>query len=125
MQPTFLVMFGGAIGSAARYHLGRLTLAWFGPGYPWGTLAANLIGGLLMGVLAGVLARATAVGEPWRLLLGVGLLGGFTTFSAFTLETVTMIERGQAGVAAFYALLSVTGAVTALFIGLAAVRIFS
>ncbi|MGF7150693.1 CrcB protein [Sphingomonas zeicaulis] len=122
MQATLLVMLGGAIGSAARYHLGRLTLGWFGPGYPLGTLAANLIGGLLMGMLAGVLARGTAAAEPWRLLLGVGVLGGFTTFSAFTLETANMIMRGQTGAAIGYALLSVAGALVALFVGLQATR---
>ncbi|AHE56888.1 hypothetical protein NX02_26470 [Sphingomonas sanxanigenens DSM 19645 = NX02] len=115
-------MLGGAIGSAARYHLGRLMLGWFGPGYPWGTLAANLVGGLLMGALAGVLARSNATAEPWRLLLGVGLLGGFTTFSAFTLETANMIIRGQTGGAIGYALLSVAGALMALFVGLQVTR---
>lgn len=118
MQPTLLVMLGGAVGAAARYHLGRLTLARLGPGYPWGTLAANLLGGLAMGLLVGVLARSDVAQEPWRLLLGVGMLGGFTTFSAFSLETVNMIERGALGGAALYALASVAGSVLALFAGL-------
>lgn len=125
MQATLLVMLGGAIGSAARYHLGRLTSGWFGPGYPWGTLAANLIGGLLMGALAGVLARGTFTAEPWRLLLGVGMLGGFTTFSAFTLESANMIMRGQAPAAIGYALVSVLGALAALFVGLQAAKALS
>jgi len=122
MQPTLLVMIGGAFGAMCRYQLGRLSMHIFGPGLPWGTLFANLIGGLLMGVLAGVLARASANQEPLRLLLGVGALGGFTTFSAFSLETYSMIERGQIGLAAGYALLSVGGSVLALFLGLVAVR---
>ena len=123
MQNLLLVMLGGAIGSAGRYGVGRLTLAQFGPGYPWGTLIVNLSGGLLMGVLAGILARISDGGEAWRVLIGIGLLGGFTTFSAFSLDAALMIERGQIASAAFYALVSVIGSVLALFIGLALVRV--
>lgn len=116
-----LVMAGGAAGSAARYLVGKLTLAWFGPNYPWGTLAVNLIGGFLMGLLAGILAR-TGGSEHTRLLLGVGVLGGFTTFSSFSLDTVLMVERGQWDMALLYALVSVIGSVLALFAGLHLVR---
>jgi CrcB protein len=116
-----LVMIGGAVGSAGRYAVGKLTLGTLGPYYPWGTLAVNLIGGLVMGLLAGMLAR-TGGSEQTRLLIGVGVLGGFTTFSAFSLDAVTMIERGQWGVAVTYALVSVIGSVLALFGGLYLVR---
>lgn len=122
MNATLLVMAGGAVGAAARYNLGRLVFHLGGVGLPFGTLIANLTGGLLMGVLAGVLARSDFVDEPWRLLLGVGLLGGFTTFSAFSLEVLNMIERGNWGIALGYALLSVGGSVLALFAGLMVVR---
>ena len=122
MNATLLVMAGGAIGAAGRYHLGRLVLHLAPLGYPIGTLVANLTGGFLMGVLAGVLARSNFIDEPWRLLLGVGLLGGFTTFSAFSLEVLNMIERNEWGMAVGYALLSVIGSVFALFAGLMAVR---
>ena len=122
MNATLLVMAGGALGAAARYHLGRLAFSWGGMGFPLGTLAANLLGALLMGLLAGWLARTDFVDEPWRLLLGVGLLGGFTTFSAFSLEVVNMIQRGEWAVAIGYALLSVVGSVVALFAGLLLVR---
>lgn len=125
MQPTLLVMIGGAFGAMCRYQLGRLSFHLFGPGLPWGTLLANLIGGLAMGVLAGVLARAIDNQESLRLLLGVGVLGGFTTFSAFSLETFGMIERGQVTLAVGYALLSVIGSVLALFLGVIAVRSFA
>jgi CrcB protein len=116
-----LVMVGGALGSAARYLVGRLTLGWLGPNYPWGTLAVNLIGGFLMGLLAGMLARSGG-SEHTRLLVGVGMLGGFTTFSAFSLDAALMIERGDWGVAISYALVSVIGSVLALFAGLYLVR---
>ncbi|WP_245657036.1 fluoride efflux transporter CrcB [Sphingomonas asaccharolytica] len=116
-----LVMAGGALGSAGRYLVGKLTLGWLGPNYPWGTLAVNLIGGFLMGLLAGMLAR-TGSSEHTRLLLGVGVLGGFTTFSAFSLDTALMIERGLWSVAIGYALVSVIGSVIALFGGLFIVR---
>jgi CrcB protein len=115
------VMLGGAFGSGARYLTGRATLSLFGPDFPYGTLAVNLIGGLLMGALAGSLARASSA-ETWRLLLGVGVLGGFTTFSAFSLDTVTMIERGQIGIALGYVALSVVGSIAALFAGLSLAR---
>ena len=121
MSPLLYVMVGGAVGSGARYLTGRAMLSLLGADYPFGTLAVNLIGGLLMGVLVGVLARTTA-SETWRLLLGVGVLGGFTTFSAFSLDVVTMIERGAIGVAFGYVLVSVIGSVAALFAGLSAVR---
>ena len=116
-----LVMIGGAVGSAGRYAVGKLTLGTLGPDYPWGTLAVNLIGGFLMGLLVGLLAR-TGGSEQTRVLVGVGVLGGFTTFSAFSLDAVTMIERGQWGVAVTYALVSVVGSVLALFAGLYLVR---
>ncbi|MGU3389922.1 fluoride efflux transporter CrcB [Sphingomonas sp. M1A8_2b] len=121
MLPLLYVMVGGAVGSGARYLTGRATTALLGPDYPFGTLAVNIVGGLLMGVLVGVLARDSA-SENWRLLLAVGVLGGFTTFSAFSLEVVTMIERGAFGVALGYVLVSVIGSVAALFAGLSAVR---
>jgi CrcB protein len=122
MPAILLVMLGGALGSAARFLTGRLTLAWFGPDYPWGTLAVNLIGGFLMGALAGTLAKLGQGGEQWRLLIGVGLLGGFTTFSAFTLDLMNMIERGDYGMGLAYILASVVGSALALFAGLSLLR---
>ena len=121
-----LVMIGGALGAGARHLAGRAALALMGPGYPWGTLFVNLLGGALMGLLAGGLARASGAGvgtgEPWRLFLGVGVLGGFTTFSAFALDTVLLWQRGEAAAAAGYVLLSVAGAVGGIFAGLAIAR---
>ncbi|QNQ10057.1 fluoride efflux transporter CrcB [Sphingomonas alpina] len=122
MNSLLLVMAGGAVGSGARFLTGRATLAWFGPSYPWGTLAVNLIGGFLMGALVGTLARTSVPGENWRLLLAVGVLGGFTTFSAFSLDTVVMLQRGDLGMAALYVLASVIGSIVALFVGLSLIR---
>ena len=121
MPSILLVMLGGALGAGARHLVGRATLAALGPAWPWGTLTVNVVGGVGMGLLAGTLARA-AGGEPWRLFLGVGVLGGFTTFSAFALDAATMIERGALASALGYALVSVVGAVAALFAGLALAR---
>ncbi len=121
MISLLLVMMGGALGAVARYLVGKALLGWLGPDYPWGTLAVNVLGGLAMGALAGMLGRMTA-GDQARLFLAVGVLGGFTTFSAFSLELVTMLERGAMMTAMGYALASVAGAVVALFAGLAMTR---
>ena len=114
-------MLGGALGAGARYLTGRVMSALLGVDYPWGTLTVNLVGGLLMGVLVGVLARMPAA-ESARLFFAVGVLGGFTTFSAFSLDMVTMVERGAWAPAIGYALASVVGSVVALFGGLALSR---
>ncbi|MGV3458522.1 fluoride efflux transporter CrcB [Sphingomonas sp.] len=118
MHHLFLVMLGGAIGAGARHLVGRAALALWGPGFPVGTLFVNVVGGLAMGVLAGWLASRASGDEALRYLLGVGVLGGFTTFSAFSLETVLMIERGELMTALFYIIASVTLSIGALFAGL-------
>ena len=123
MFQLLLVMLGGAVGAGARHLTGRATLAALGPTFPFGTLAVNLIGGFAMGLLVGSLARMSMPGENWRLLLGVGVLGGYTTFSAFSLDVVTMIQRGDLGVAALYVTISVVGSILALFAGLSLVRV--
>jgi fluoride exporter len=133
--PTFFssslfVALGGGIGAWLRYVTGRLWLAGIGPvaasAFPWATLTANVLGSLAMGLLVGWLARHGEVGfgggETWRLLLGVGLLGGFTTFSAFSLELANFIVRGALAHAAFYALVSVSAGVLGLFAGLSIMR---
>lgn len=125
MQTLLLVAAGGATGSVLRYLLGVQATRALGPGWPYGTFTANVVGGLLMGVLAGWLAlRGGADGEKWRVLLGVGVLGGFTTFSAYSLEVALMIERRAWGEAFAYSLGSVVLSVAALFAGLLLVRRF-
>lgn len=123
MSNLFLVMAGGAVGAGARHLVGGVSLSIFGPGYPWGTLAVNILGSLAMGVLAGLLARGlVAGGDATRLLVGVGILGGFTTFSAFSLDAVLMAERGGWIAALPYILASVIGSIVALVAGLQLVR---
>lgn len=122
MSSLFLVMAGGAVGAGARYLTGSATLRLLGPAWPWGTLTVNLVGGLLMGMLVGWLGRLEGSGESWRLLLGVGVLGGFTTFSAFSLDVALMLQRGEWGPAGLYVALSVIGSIAALFAGLALLR---
>ena len=117
MPNLFLVMLGGAVGAGFRYHLSRVALEQMGAAFPWGTWIANLLGGLLMGLLAGIALRDGPVDDPLLLFLGVGMLGGFTTFSAFSLEAAQMIQRGELIVAAAYAVSSVAGSVMLLFIG--------
>ena len=118
MKFYILVMAGGAVGAALRFQLARLLPVSAG-GWPWPTFAANVAGGLAMGVLGAWALRQGDSGEPMRLLLGVGLLGGFTTFSAFSLEMAMMFERGQTMLAISYALASVVLALIAVFAGLA------
>ena len=122
------VAIGGAVGAVSRYQLGRAITAWLGPltvsAFPWATLAANVIGSLAMGLLAGWLARHGDMGsDQIRLFVGVGLLGGFTTFSAFSLELMVLIERGDAALALAYAAVSVLAGLTALYIGLIVMRV--
>ncbi|QFT76988.1 fluoride efflux transporter CrcB [Erythrobacter sp. THAF29] len=120
---SLYVAFGGAIGALGRFHLGRAIANMVGTagGFPWATLAANVLGCLAMGLLFGWLAKV-GPNEAMRLLLGVGLLGGFTTFSAFSLEMMLLIERGSAGLAVTYAGVSVLAGLAALYIGLAIMR---
>ncbi len=124
------VAVGGAFGAVLRYQMGRWMTGWMGSAamgvFPWATLGVNALGSVLMGFLAGWLTfRVTGNGEQLRLLLGVGLLGGFTTFSAFSLEMVLLIERGQLLFAALYAFLSVALGITGLFAGLMVMRAVS
>ncbi len=127
LMASLHVALGGAIGSVLRYQAGRAMTQWLGPqavaAFPWATLMVNVLGSFAMGLLAGWLARHSASGEPLRLLLGVGLLGGFTTFSAFSLELMVLAERGQATQAFVYAAVSVLAGLSALYIGLIAMRL--
>ena len=124
---SLLVALGGAIGSVLRYQVGRLLTHLLGvqavTTFPWATLTVNVVGSMAMGLLAGFLARHGHGGEQWRLFVGVGLLGGFTTFSSFSLEMMLLIERGQSGQAFVYAAVSVLAGLSALYVGLIAMRV--
>lgn len=124
MTRFLLVAIGGGLGAMARYGLG-LAAGRLAPGatWPWATLTANIAGGLLMGLLTGWLALKAGAGqESIRLFAAVGVLGGFTTFSAFSLEAALMIERREIVSAFVYAAGSVVLAIAALFVGLMIAR---
>lgn len=117
------VFLGGGIGSALRYGVGRASAGIIGPNYPAGTLVVNLVGCFLMGVLVGWLDyRDWGVDDSTRLFLTTGILGGFTTFSAFALDAVTLWERGDIFSGVVYVLTSVVGSIAGLLIGLHLVR---
>lgn len=124
MQAYLLVGAGGAVGAMGRYGLSVLVGHFWRTSFPLATLMINVLGSLAMGLLVGFLTRTL---PPWqnevRLFVAVGVLGGFTTFSAFSLDAITLIERGQWGHAIVYALLSVMVSVTALFLGLLVMRL--
>ena len=125
---TAYVALGGAIGAVLRHQLGRGMTGWLGPqmvtSFPYATLAANVAGSLAMGLLAGWMARHGDGGsDHWRLFLGVGVLGGFTTFSAFSLEMMMLIERGEPLTAVTYAAVSLLAGLTALYVGLIVMRV--
>lgn len=123
MSKLLLVVLGGGAGAAARYAVGSHAWRLFGTAWPFGTFICNVLGGLMMGLLVGFLAhRGGADQERLRLLFGVGVLGGFTTFSAFSLETALMIEKSRYAQAFTYVSASVLLSVAALFAGLIVAR---
>jgi len=127
LPASLLVALGGGGGAVLRFQLGNIVGRLF-PGaataFPWATLTANVLGSLCMGLLVGWLARhGSTANEAWRLLIGVGLLGGFTTFSSFSLEMVLLWERGSPGLAATYALVSLLAGFAGLMLGLVIMRV--
>lgn len=122
MNGLLYVALGGAVGASLRHLLGVASIKTFGPGFPYGTFLANIIGGFLMGLLVGWLAHKISGGENLRLFLGVGLLGGFTTFSAFSLDAFLMYERKAYGLIVGYISGSVIVSITALMVGLMIAR---
>jgi fluoride exporter len=123
MTRFLIVAAGGALGAVARYGVGTLAGRLGASHWPWGTLTVNIVGGLLMGALTGWLAfRGGLHAESIRLFAAVGILGGFTTFSAFSLETALMIEKRQLALAGGYVAASVVLSILALFVGLMVAR---
>lgn len=121
---SLIVAAGGGVGAALRYNAGRFVghLVGLNAVFPWSTLTVNVLGSLIMGLLTGWLARHGDPGETWRLLIGVGMLGGFTTFSSFSLEMALLVERGLPSMAALYAAVSVVAGIAGLFLGLIVMR---
>jgi CrcB protein len=119
----FLIVFlGGGIGAALRHGVNLAAARLFGMGFPLGTMMINVLGSFAMGLIAEYFALRRGLPQHWRLFLTTGILGGFTTFSAFSLEAALLYERGQIGGAAIYVGGSVVLAIGALFAGLAVVR---
>ena len=125
MKMYLVVAAGGALGAMARYRADSLIGRWAGAGFPWGTVAVNLIGSLLLGLLIGAAAHGLHLSQEMRALVVTGFLGAFTTFSTFSLNTVTLIERGDTGAALGYVLGSVVFGIGLFFIGLRAWRVLA
>jgi fluoride exporter len=119
----FLIVFlGGGLGAALRHGANLAAARLFGTNFPYGTLIINVLGSLLMGLIAEFFALKAGLPQHWRLFLTTGILGGFTTFSAFSLEAALLYERGELAGAAIYIVASVVFAIGALFAGMAIVR---
>lgn len=122
----FLVVFiGGGLGAALRHGVNLAVARWLGTGFNHATLIENVSGSLVMGLLVGYFAFKGELSQHVRLFLTTGILGGYTTFSAFSLDTILLYERGEVGLAALYVILSVALSVGGLFLGLALVRHFA
>ncbi len=124
MITIFWVALGGAIGAAARYWVAMQALRLFGPGFPWGTLTVNVAGSLAMGLLAGFFAHRMQVSTDIRMFLMTGILGGFTTFSAFSLDVSVLVARKDYMMSAFYIIGSVSLSVAVLLVGLRLARVW-
>jgi CrcB protein len=122
----FLIVFlGGGLGAALRHGVNLTSARLLGTAFPYATLFENVTGSLAMGLLAGYFAFRSGAAQEWRLFLTTGVLGGYTTFSAFSLDAALLYERGELGLAALYVIASVALSIGGLFAGLALVRHFS
>jgi CrcB protein len=120
---SYLVVFvGGGIGASLRHAVNMISARGLGTAFPWGTFIINISGSIVMGLIAGYLAFKGGASQPWRLFLMTGILGGYTTFSAFSLDAALLYERGEIASALFYVLGSVALSIAGLFAGLALVR---
>jgi fluoride exporter len=117
-----LVFVGGGLGASLRHTINIACARCMGFAFPWGTFIINITGSIAMGLIAGYLAFKGEASQPWRLFVMTGILGGYTTFSAFSLDAALLYERGELGLALFYVLGSVLLSVAGLFAGLALMR---
>lgn len=120
-----IVFLGGGLGAMLRHGVNLLTARLVGTDFPWNTFIINITGSLIMGLIAGWFALKSDASQGWRLFLTTGILGGYTTFSAFSLDAALLYERGELGQAAFYVVGSVVLSIGGLFAGLWLVRHFS
>ncbi len=119
MSNILLVAIGGAIGSVGRYCVGLWATRLAGPNFPWGTLTVNVVGAFAIGLLVEMVARRFDASNEMRAFIVTGILGGFTTWSSFTLDTMVLFERGEVGLSALYLLASLLVSFAAIFAGLA------
>jgi len=117
MKELLLVGFGGFIGSIARFLFSRLNLSWHFLSIPMGTLAVNVLGSLIIGFLVGLSTRSTLITNDIRLFLMVGFCGGFTTFSSFTSENLTLLQSGQVGIVLLYTGASIVLGFLSVYLG--------
>jgi CrcB protein len=117
-----LVFIGGGLGSSLRHMINVVCTRMLGTGFPYHTFIINITGSTIMGLIAGYLAFQGDASQHWRLFLMTGILGGYTTFSAFSLDTAVLYERGEIGLVLLYVLGSVVLSIAGLFAGLALVR---
>jgi CrcB protein len=122
MNPYLIVFFGSGLGGTLRYGANVWVPRMLGTAFPYHTLTVNITGSLVMGLVAGYFALKTDPGQDWRLFLTTGIIGGFTTFSAFSLDTVMLYQRGEAALSALYVLASVGVSVAALVAGMSIMR---
>ncbi|WP_165219719.1 fluoride efflux transporter CrcB [Affinirhizobium pseudoryzae] len=122
MVNILIVAVGGAFGSVCRYLTGILMTRLLGLAFPWGTLTVNIVGSFAIGFLTELVARRLNASMEMRLLIVVGFLGGFTTFSSFSLDTMVLFERGATAAALVYVIASVVLSLTAAFAGLSVGR---
>jgi fluoride exporter len=122
MKSFLLVFVGGGLGASLRHAVNMASARGLGTAFPWGTFIINISGSLVMGLIAGFLAFKGEASQPWRLFVMTGILGGYTTFSAFSLDAALLYERGEIASALFYVLGSVILSIAGLFAGLALVR---
>lgn len=120
-----LVFLGGGLGSMLRYFITVMSGRAWGTAFPWGTFLINITGSTVMGLIAGYLAFKGEASQPWRVFLMTGILGGYTTFSAFSLDAALLYERGELGLSLAYVFGSVVLSIAGLFAGLALVRHFA
>ena len=120
---NYLLFFiGGGLGSTLRHIINVVSARFLGTAFPYHTFIINITGSIVMGLIAGYLAFKGEASQPWRLFLMTGILGGYTTFSAFSLDAALLYERGEIGLALFYVLGSVVFSILGLFAGLTLVR---